>query len=181
MLGKDISKWLLTSSYNYALDYTEAHRIAQGLLEAELLIPVCAGYDHTLQLQPDPSDQVSGVASVNTQCIVSDKETLNTFKSHPSYIYRYPGRSGTNSGIGAFSMFAHRVDVTIPTWFQADRDDNTAANVINYTVRSCMLDEQWEVLRRFVTFLRNCYFINKMMFQIQRIFSVSQSHTKGRN
>ena len=153
--GKDITKWLLTSTYKYAHDYTEAHRIAQGLLEADLLSPVCAGYDHTLQLQPRDSEISRSTAAgggtgmiSSTQNIVKDKETLATFKSHPSYIYRYPGRLGTSSGIGAFSMFAHRVVTSIPTWFQADVEDTSTSSIINYTVRSCLLDEQWEVFRR---------------------------------
>lgn len=156
--GKDITKWLLTSTYKYAHDYTEAHRIAQGLLEADLLTPVCAGYDHTLQLQPRNSEltRATGAGAgtgadasvVSTQSIVTDRETLTTFKSHPSYIYRYPGRSGPSCGIGAFSMFAHRVVTSIPSWFQADAEDTSASSVTNYTVRSCLLEEQWEVFRR---------------------------------
>lgn len=159
--GKDITKWLLTSTYKYALDYTEAHRIAQGLLEADLLTPVCAGYDHTLQLTPRDSgisrstaaggETAAGAGAVScSQNIVTDRETLATFKSHPSYIYRYPGRSGPSGGIGAFSMFAHRVVTSIPSWFQADAEDTSASSITNYTVRSCLLDEQWEVFRRWV-------------------------------
>lgn len=146
--GKDITKWLLTSSYKYALDYTEAHRIAQGLLEAELLTPVCAGYDHTLQSDAARDSVAAGAVVDNSQSIVTDVDTLSTFKSHPSYIYRYPGRSGASSGIGAFSMFAHTVVTSIPTWFQAETDDPSANGVTNYTVRSCLLEEQWEVSRR---------------------------------
>jgi hypothetical protein len=148
--GKDITKWLLTSTYKYAHDYTEAHRIAQGLLEADLLTPVCVGYDHTLQLQPRASDvtRATAAGATTAQNIVTDKDILATFKSHPSYIYRYPGRSGSTMGIGMFSMFAHRVTTTIPSWFQSDAEDTSASSVTNYTVRSCLLEEQWEVFRR---------------------------------
>lgn len=145
--GKDITKWLLTSSYKYAHDYTEAHRIAQGLLEADLLTAVCAGYDHTLQLQPRESEVASRASpsSHHAQSIETDIATLATFKSHPSYIYRYPKQSGANSGISAFTMFAHRVETTVPCFFS---DDSSPSSVTSYTVRSCLLDEQWEVFRR---------------------------------
>lgn len=93
---------------------------------------------------------MNGATSVSSQNIVTDIETLSTFKSHPSYIYRYPKQSGANSGISAFTMFAHRVDTTIPSWFQAEGDDASSSAVTNYTVRSCLLDEQWEVFRRCV-------------------------------
>jgi hypothetical protein len=198
--GKDITKWLLTSVYKYALDYTEAQRIAQGLLEADLLTPVCAGYEDTLQFTPTPTTIASATSTSASlpgspvsaafcthegrQIIVTDIETLATFKAHPSYIYRYPVRQGgssstsTSSGLGAFSLFGHRVVTTIPTWFNAEAEPSLAghsdsssssfknmfgassksssgssgdpsnSSVTNYTVRSCLLDEQWEVFRR---------------------------------
>jgi hypothetical protein len=199
--GKDITKWLLTSTYKYAHDYTEAHRIAQGLLEADLLTPVCAGYDHTLQLHPRDSEvaratAAAGAGGVSAQKIVTDRHILSTFKSHPSYIYRYPKQSGSNSGISAFTMFAHRVVVSIPTWFQADPEESSSSSVTNYTVRSCLLEEQWEVFRRFAlvplfsssqchNVLVSTLSIKNNIFafncQVQRVLTVPQDSSERRN
>ena len=44
--GADICKWLVQCKDKYAQDSSEAYVIAQELLSAGYLIPICCGYEN---------------------------------------------------------------------------------------------------------------------------------------
>lgn len=134
--GEDISRWLVTSVYEYAHDSSEASLIAQGLLSVGRLCPMLVGY----------SDRFDEVPT---------KEQMYTFSPSRGYVYRYPGRYST------FSLFGAGVTVSIPQWVQVDADGNVStgkekdsetggAGFIQYVVSVKLVDDMWTVTRRCV-------------------------------
>ena len=136
--GEDISRWMITSIYGYAHDSTEAALIAQGLLSAGLLCPMCVGYS-------DKPDEVP----THDQAL--------TFSPSRGYVYRYHQRSTT------FSLFGAGVSVSIPQWIQTDADGNVScgrerevdgsgggAGFIQYVVSVKLVDDSWTVCRRYI-------------------------------
>jgi hypothetical protein len=137
--GEDISRWMVTSVYEYAHDASEASLIAQGLLTVGLLCPMLVGYSD----RPDE---------------VPSKEQMYTFSPSRGYVYRYPGRYTT------FSLFGAGVTVSIPQWVQVDADGNvttgkerdtvdsqggaSGAGFIQYVVRVRLVDDTWTITRR---------------------------------
>ena len=140
---------------NYAHDENEANMISQGLVTAELLVPVCVGYQSLTDVDHEDFET-----------------TLNTFSSEKAYIYRYPGQS---SRVGGFELFGPPIRVTIPRWIQVDGDgnisasggkdsqgvvpnrktsfssssnSNSTAGYVQYTIDVTLGDEHWEVMRR---------------------------------
>lgn len=160
---------------NYAHDESEACMISQGLVMAELLVPVCVGYRSLTDVIVDQEDV---------------ENTLNTFSTEKAYVYRYPGQSNR---AGAFELFGPPIRVTIPRWIQVDGDGNVIATggkdstsntagvnrkgsltsstppvlsstsssssssssgYVQYTIDITLGDEHWEVMRRYNEFLQ---------------------------
>lgn len=134
--GEDVSRWMVTSVYGYAHDANEAALIAQGLLNAGLLSPMCVGYKDELDAIPT-------------------REESYSFSASRGYVYRYHGRATT------FSLFGAGVTVSIPQFVQVDADGRVSsgkekesdshgsgAGYIQYIVSIKLVDDVWTVTRR---------------------------------
>eukprot|EP00602_Paraphysomonas_sp_CaronLab_P009333 CAMPEP_0185037418 /NCGR_PEP_ID=MMETSP1103-20130426/31783_1 /TAXON_ID=36769 /ORGANISM="Paraphysomonas bandaiensis, Strain Caron Lab Isolate" /LENGTH=910 /DNA_ID=CAMNT_0027575375 /DNA_START=309 /DNA_END=3041 /DNA_ORIENTATION=- len=181
--GADIAKWMMSSVHKYAQDDNEARLIAQGLVGAELLCPVCAGYRDLEETSDGGEDSSEAVGVLNLLRSSSgtvvppipdyleerNPDVIFTFSSAPGYIYRYPGKSATVGGVGAFTLFGAGVSLSIPWWVQVDGDGNVAATsgdnlrtipeppgggagYVQYAIQVQVGDDKWEVLRRYNEF-----------------------------
>jgi hypothetical protein len=95
---------MVNSTNSHAHDQIEACLISQGLVAAELLVPVCLGYR-----------QITDIGSGGLEDAFSDEK---------GYVYRYPSGSKRT---GLFTLFGAPVSITVPRWVQVDGDGNVSA------------------------------------------------------
>jgi hypothetical protein len=168
--GSDIVKWMIASTNSHAHDQIEACLISQGLISAELLVPVTLGYRQLTDIDHEEVDLLG-----------------LPFSNDKGYVYRYPSGSKRT---GLFTLFGAPVNITIPRWVQVDGDGNisaaggkdsqgapyaprrvdslppvniassspsttatlattsAAAGYVQYTVEVTVGDDRWEVFRR---------------------------------
>lgn len=173
---------MITSTNSHAHDLIEACLISQGLISAELLVPVSLGYHQLTDIDHEEVDLIG-----------------LPFSNEKGYVYRYPSGS---KGTGLLTLFGAPVNITIPRWVQVDGDGNisasggkdsqgapyaprrtesmpvinigssspsttatlasAAAGYVQYTVEVTVGDDQWEVLRRCPFFLLTLLTLNQI-------------------
>lgn len=160
---------MINSTNSHAHDQSEACLISQGLVSAELLVPVCLGYRNLTDIDHDDFDP-----------------STFSFSDEKGYVYRYPSGSKRT---GSSTLFGAPVSVNVPRWIQVDGDGNisavggkdnngapysasglprkvdtstggllssstsnsTPAGYVQYTIVVNVGDDSWEVFRRFLT------------------------------